>query len=45
MTRHDLYGYNSGRDYPITEIRREDKVVIAQAVMPDIDVEEMSLGN
>ena len=45
MTRHDLYGYNSGGQYPITEIRREDKVVIAQAVVPDIDVEGLLLGN
>ena len=45
MTGQDLYGYNSGGHYPITEIRREGKVVIAQAAVPDIDVEGLLLGN
>ena len=45
MAGQDLYGYNSGGRYPITEFRRDGKVVIAQAVVPDIDVDGLLVGN
>ena len=45
MTGQNLYGYSSGGQYRITEIAREGTVVVAQAEVPDIDVEGLLLGN
>ena len=45
ITGQNLYGYSSEGQYPITEIAREGAVVIAQAEVPDIDVEGLLLGN
>jgi hypothetical protein len=44
-TGQTLYGYNSGEEHPITEIRRDGRTVIAQAVVPDIDLGGLVLGN
>ena len=41
----ELQGYNSGENYPITETRRDGRAVIAQAVVLDIDLGGLLLGN
>ena len=40
-----LFLYCPEGRYPITEFRRDGKVVIAQAVVPDIDVGGLLVGN
>ena len=45
MVRHDLFSLDSGGQCRITEIRSKGKLLMVQTVMPDIDVEEMPLGN
>ena len=45
MARHDLLRHDSGGQCRITEIRSKGKLLMVQTVMPEIDIEEMPLGN
>ena len=45
MAGQHLNGYNSGEDHPITDVRRDGTTVTALAVVPDIDVGGLLLGN
>ena len=45
MARHDPFRHDSGGQCPIVEIGSKGKLLMVQTVMPDIDVEEMPLGN
>ena len=45
MAGQHVNGYNSGEDYPITDVRRNGTTVTAQAVVPDIDVGGLLFGN
>ena len=40
-----VQGYNSGKNYPIQEIRQQGQSVIALGVTPNIDLEGWLLGN
>ena len=45
ITGQHVNGYNSGENHPVTGVRRDGKLVTAQAVVPDIDVAGLLLGN
>ena len=45
MAGQHLQGYNSGEKHAITGIQQDGKTVTAQAVVPDIDMAGLLLGN